>query len=167
MQNAESAIGSSLPGTASFALTYRPEPRVDFLVREESSVIKNLATTKVTIRAKLFNKNNVIIILIMFQIGDNDIHIFDTFWNYHMEGGNGSLVFELMSKQEDIAFHLYGDSKIIEQSMLMGNVFKNFFKASIKKIENLPHWSVEQFEKEKEELCRTYPTTEDLWEAIK
>lgn len=167
MQNPEIIICSSTPGTAIFALTRRPDPRIDFLVREESSVIRQLTTTKIAIRAKLFNKNSVALILIMFQIGSNTPRIFSTFWNYYMEGSNEKLAFELMSNQEDIAFHIYGDSKTIEQSILMGNSFRNFFKSGIEMLKIMPQWSSEQFQKEKEDLLRNYPTTEALWEAIK
>ncbi len=167
MKDAEKIICSSSPGAAIFALTHRPDPRIDFLIREETFFIKQLTTSKIALRARLFNKNNVALLLIMFQIGINSPRIFTTFWDYHMEGGSGKPVFELMSNQEDIAFHLYGDSKKIEQSILMGNSFRNFFKAAIEKIQLLPQWNAQQFENEREEILKTYPTTEALWEAIK
>lgn len=167
MQNTENIISSAPTGAAIFGLTHRPEPRADFLVREESSVIKKLTTTKISLRARLFNKNNVALILIMFQIGNNPPRLFETFWNYYMESEYGKMIFELMSTQDDIAVHLYGESGTIEQSILMNNSFRNFFKAAIKKIQDMPQWSVEQFDKEKEELHRIYPSIETLWEAIK
>ncbi len=166
MQDSEHIITSSPRGTAIYALTNRPNPRIDFLVKEDSNFIKQLTTkTKIAIRARFFNRNRIGLILTMFQIGSDSDYIFSTFWNYHAE--NGRIVFALMSKQEDMAFHFYGDTGTIEQSMLIGNSFRNFFKAAIRQIDTLSSWSAEQFEKEKVEILNTYPTTIALWEAIK
>ncbi len=167
MQNSDNIIKSSPIGAAIFALTHRPDPKVDFLVREDTSVIRELGKTKIYLRARLFIKSNVALLLIMFRLGDNAPRLFETYWNYHMDGVYGKILFELMSNQEDVAFHLYGESGTIEHSILMHNSLRNFFKAVIKKIQDMPQWSIEQFEKEKEELRKIYPTTEDLWEAIK
>lgn len=166
MKDSENIIIASPPGTAIYALTNRPDPRIDFLVREHSKLINEYSPkTKITIRARFFNRNNVAIILIMFQIGSEASNIFSTFWNYY--GENGNLAFSLMSSQDDIAFHLYGESKKIERSILMANSFRNFFKAARKKIETIPPWTLEQFEREKGEILKTYLTYSALWEAIK
>lgn len=168
MQNSESKIRSSPAGTAVFGLTHRPDPRVDFLIREETALINELnATTKIPLRARLFKRNSIAIVVIMFQLKTSAPRLFETFWDYYMDGGYGKKNFELISNQEDIAFHLYGDSGIIEKSILMNNVFKGFFKAAEKKILDIPEWGAEQFEKELNELRLIYPTKEALWEAIK
>lgn len=167
MKDAEKIISTAPCQTAIFALTHRPDPRIDFLIKEETSFINSLIASKIFIRARLFIRNNVAVLLTMFQIGIDNPHVYKVFWDYHIEGGRGRFAFELISNQEDIAFHLYGDSKTIEKSILTANSFKNFFKAAIKKIEILPAWNSEQYEKEKEEILKTYPTIQALWDAIK
>lgn len=166
MKDSENIIIASPIGTVIYGLTNRPDPRIDFLVREDSNLINEYSPkTKIAIRARLFIRNKVALLLIMFQIGSDSSNIFSTFWNYYEEGGN--LAFSLMSSQDDIAFHLYGESKKIERSILMANSFRNFFKAAIKKIETIPPWTLEQFEREKGEILKTYSTYLGLWEAIK
>ncbi len=167
MKDTEKIIASSPSQTAIFALTHRPDPRIDFLIKEETSFINSLITSRIVIRARLFIRNNVAVLLTMFQIGIENPHIYKVFWDYHIEGNRGKFAFELISNQEDIAFHLYGDSRTIEKSILTANSFKNFFKAATEKIKHLPPWKLEQFEREKEEILKIYPTIEKLWEAVK
>lgn len=167
MKNAEKLITSSPPRTALYALTNRPDLRIDFLIREDTPFIEKLTSSKITIRARLFVLNNTGILLTMFQISGDLPHIYEVFWNYYSEGERGKFAFDLMANQPDIAFHLYGDSQTIEKSILTANSFKNFFKAVIEKIKKLPSWNSEQFEIQKQEILRIYPTTEQRWEALK
>lgn len=168
MLNSENKICSSPVGTATFGLTHRPEPKIDFLLREETVLINQLtAKAKIPLRARLFNRNNIALIVIMFQLETSHPRLFETFWDFYLEGDYGKRVFELISSQDDIAFHLYGDSGTIEKSILMANIFKGFFRAAMKKIGDLPQWNSQQFQGELEELRMIYPTKEALWEAIK
>lgn len=167
MENTENKISTAPIGTAVFALTNRPDLRVDFLLREETAFINQLSTAKIPLRARLFNRNNVAILLVMFQLGTENPHLYETFLNYHEEGDYVARIFRLISNQDDLAFHLYGDSGSIEKSILMGNIFKSFFRAALKKIQDLPVWNSEQFAKELRELRLLYPSKDAFWEAIK
>ncbi len=165
MQTNEYKISSSPIGTVIFGVTHRPEPRIDFLLREETAFINQLTTAKIPFRVRLFKRNDIAIIVVMFQLGTTS-RLYETFWNYYEEGcGEG--LFRLISNQDDIAVHLYGDSGSIEKSILMGNIFKGFFKAAETKIRIVPYWSAEQFQKELDELRIIYPSKEALWEALK
>lgn len=166
MKDAEKLIRSSPPKTALYALTNRPDLRIDFLIREETSFIEKLTSSRITIRARLFILNNIGILLTMFKISSDVPHIYEVFWNYYSEGDRGKFAFDLMATQPDIAFHLYGDSQTIEKSILTANSFKNFFKSALEKIKKLPSWDSEQFEIQKQEILRIYPTKELLWEAL-
>ncbi|MCX7914397.1 MAG: hypothetical protein N2511_07420 [Thermodesulfovibrionales bacterium] len=167
MKDAEKIIGSSNIKTAMYALTNRPDLRIDFLIREETTFIEKLTKARISIRARLFIVNNIGILLTMFQINNELLNTYKVFWDYYLEGDRGRFAFDLMASQPDIAFHFYGNSKTIEKSILTANSFRNFFKAAIEKIKELPPWNSEQFEIQKEEILKSYPTTEQLWEAAK
>jgi hypothetical protein len=169
MQNTENEICSSPVGTAIFGLTHRPDLRVDFFVREESEFIDQITTAKISLplRARLFKRDDIALLLIMFQLGSIQPRLYETFWNYHLEGDYGEKIFRLISVQDDIAFHLYGDSGAIEKSILMHNSFKGFFGAAINKIKDMPVWSSEQFGQALKELRRIYPSKEAFWDALK
>jgi len=169
MQNTQNEISSSPVGTAIFGLTHRPELKVDFLVREESEFIEQITTAKISLplRARLFKRDDIALLLIMFQLGNIQPRLYEIFCNYYLEGDYGEKIFRLISTQDDIAFHLYGDSGAIEKSILMHNSFKGFFRAAISKIKDMPLWSPEQFEQALGELRKIYPSKEAFWDALK
>lgn len=161
----EKIISQQQPGTAIYARVYRPEPHTDFLIREESRTIRNkLINPIVTIRPCLLIQNNVALAVVMFQLGSDPEQIFETYWNYH-QTGEGEKYFLDMSTQDNIAFHLYGDSKKIEKSIQIPNSLKDFFKKAIEEIQKLPAWSMQGFDREKERLYQQH-TMQGLWDAL-
>lgn len=161
-------IISNNPGSAIYCITRRPEQRVDFLVKEESSIIKKLINPIVSIKAGLYHYNNVTLVTVMFLIGTNMDQLFETWFNYHATGGQGQTAFSLMTTQEDIGFHLYGDSNKVEKGIVIPNnlKLKEFFANASKIISQIPPWGMAEFDKEREILYKKYPTLEDLWKAL-
>jgi hypothetical protein len=153
------------PGMAIYTRVYRPEPHTDFLIREESSIIKKLKNPIITIRPGLFIQNGVALVVIMFQIGSHPNQIFETWWNYH-QTGDGKKYFEDMATQDNTAFHLYGDSRQVEKSIQIPNSLKDFFKESIEEIKKLPPWNMQNFDKERETIYQQHPTPSGLWLAL-
>ncbi|MCX8030714.1 MAG: hypothetical protein N3A59_03935 [Thermodesulfovibrionales bacterium] len=163
MKNSQKIIAMSKPGTAIYALTFRPDPRIDFLVKEETRFIKQYSTkTNISLRAKVVFQDEVALVITLFKINNESSRIFTTFWDYYDEGGD--MVFTLASKQPDIAFHLYGDTNTIEQSILLANSFKDFFEKAIKKISQIPRWDKERFESAKKKLIDNFLNVHLLWE---
>lgn len=161
----EQTIKSASPGTTIYARVHRPEPHTDFLVREETSVIQQLRNPAVTLRTGLMIQNNVALVVVMFRIGSNPDQLFETWWNYH-QTGDGHKHFEDMTKQNNFAIHLYGDSGCIEKSIQVNNSIKDFFQDTLKKIYTIPAWHMDDFDTARDEIYKQYPTPGKLWKAL-
>lgn len=161
----EKIIKSAAPGTAIYARVHRPEPHTDFLVREESTVIKQLKNPPVALRTGLFLQNNIALVVVMFWIGSNPDQIFETWWNYH-QTGDGHKHFGDMITQDNIAIHIYGDSGKVEKSIKINNSLKDFFKKALEKIYTLPAWLMDDFDTARDAIYKLYPNPGTLWRSL-
>jgi len=157
-------ILQSPPGTAIYASVFRPEQHIDFLIREESKIIQNrLKNPIITVRPGLLIQNNIAVVVVMFQLGSEPEQIFETWWNYYQK--EGGKYFRGMAIQDNIAFHLYGDTKKVEKSIQIPNSLQGFFQ-QIEEIKELPPWSMQEFDEERERIYQQYPTPSALWDAL-
>jgi hypothetical protein len=155
------------PGSAVYAVTHRPEAHLDFLVREKSNVIRNrLRNPIVTIRPGLFIQDGVGLLTVMFLLGSDMEQLYETWFNYRASGQDGEQILDLMTTQENIAFHLYGDSLKVEKSVVINNSIGGFFTTAAAEIRKLPPWSMQQFDRARDVIYRKHPSPEALWKAL-
>ncbi len=167
LSDPEQIILQMQPGSAICAHLYHTEESVSLLVREKSDVIRNkLREPVITILSGLFVQNGVGLLTMMFMLGPDLKHIFESWLDYHQTGKQGERIFNLMSMQENITFHLYGDSFRVEKLVQINNSLSDFFLTATEQIKKLQPWKAIDFAIEVEELCRKYPTPADRWRAL-
>lgn len=153
------------PGTAIPCRTWRPGPHTDFLVREDSEFISGIDGFGVALRHGLFVTGDVAIVTVMFRIGPSDGQLFDTWFNYYAEE-SGPSHFRDLSMQEDICFHLYGDSRTREKTLTIVNDARNFFRKTIAVIIHIEPWTADEFERAKAQIYHRHPSPVSLWEIL-
>jgi hypothetical protein len=167
LSNPEQVILHMQPGSAVCAHVYHPEESVIFLVREKSDVIRNkLRDPVITILSGLFVQSGVGLLTMMFMLGPDIKHLFETWIDYHRTGKEGERIFNLMSMQENIIFHLYGDSLKVEKLVQINNSLSDFFLTATEHINKLQSWETIDFAITLEAIYRKYPTPEDRWHAL-
>ncbi|MBF0558476.1 MAG: hypothetical protein HQL08_06810 [Nitrospirae bacterium] len=155
------------PGSVFCAHLYHPEESVCFLVREKSdTILHNLREPVVTVVSGLFVQNGIGLLTIMFMIGPDINHFFETWIDYHMAENEGERIFNLISTQENIVFHFYGDSLRVEKLVQINNSLGDFFLRAAEQIKKLQPWGSRDFAFEREAICRKYPTCGDRWNAL-
>jgi hypothetical protein len=102
----------------------------------------------------------------MFWMGKHPHQLFETWWNYHSTNEFGKNCMETMTKQENIAFHLYGDQGLLEKSILLPrNPLKSFFTNILEKLKDTSPWSMKEFDAARETIYQQYKPME-LWELL-
>ena len=163
----EQVIVHMRPGSAICALLSHPEESVNFLVREKSDVIRNkLSDPVITILAGLYVQKGVGLLTMMFMLGPDIKPLFETWIDYHQPDKEGELLFKFMSAQENIVFHLYGDSLKVRKLVQINNSLSDFFMAATEQIKKLQPWKPIDFDIELEAILKKYPTPEDRWRAL-
>ena len=163
----EQVILHMSPGSTICAHLYHPEESVNFIVREKSAVIRNkLKEPVITTLSGRFVQNGLGLVTIMFMLGPDLKHIFETWIDYYQIGRIVERTFKLMSMQENINFHLYGDNLKVEQIAQINNSLSDFFLTATEQIKKLQKWKSSDFAIELEAICRKYPTPEDRWHTL-
>lgn len=167
LSDPEQVILHMQPGSVICAHLYYPEESVNFLVREKSDVILNkLRDPVITILSGLFVQNGIGLLTMMFMLGPELRRFFETWIDFHQPGKKGQRIFNLMSIQDNINFHLYGDSLKVEQIVQINNGLRNFFLTATEQVKKLQPWKSIDFDIELESICRKYPTLEDRWHTL-
>ena len=114
-------------------------------------------------RGGLVQFKNVLLVLTILKINNDDREIFDVWWNYHAP--NGPSLFDKMSKQDTIIFHLCDDQGT--RSSLAGpNEFKNFFEYVTKVFDRTTPWTEIEFDRAVTGFCaKNYPKL-SLWNMV-
>lgn len=163
MIDPEQIIIVSPPGTAIYCRLLRPDPHIDFLIREESARIATLKNPVIVFRTDLFPNPSISPVTVLFKCGTE---IYETWWNYYQDSGQGPDIFQEMADQTDLALHFYGDSLKVEKSVVVRNSLAPFFRDAIARIQKLPAWSMRDFDHEREKIYQKYPSVLELWDAI-
>jgi hypothetical protein len=161
--DAESRIMVLRPGEAIYSLAGEPHRQVVFQVRERSALIKYFGETGVEVHAGLFPIGRVIVIAVVFRVGRYVKQEYVTWWNYHRE--ESSEIFQVMTIQEFLSFHFYGDNLRRERTFVAVNPLREFFTAAIASIRELPAWSEDDFLSARLTVCSRFPTPSSMWEA--
>lgn len=157
-------IRTAFHGEAIFAEIARPEPKIDFLIREESSIIMAIPQQpSISLRGAFINSNSVGVIVLMFQVGGN---IYETWFNYHAQGVASAI--EQFIGQDDLGLHFCGDSLDFERHIMIYHVdkkTKTFFEKVSGHIEShLQPWTMQQFDIEKMRICGRFHSSKSLWD---
>lgn len=155
------------PGIAAFSIgSLDGKDRVALLAKERSDIIRRLATPiLVPIRSGAIPIGNVLLVVVMFRLGEGREQLFETHWNYYNE--NGSEVFALMAEQTTIPIIIYGDSGGQERHIMVSNYIQPFFERMIITMESIRPWSMEEFDQAKLVVYERWPTPEVMWEALR
>ncbi len=167
LSDSEPLIHHIRPGGAICTLSCYQEESVNFLAREKSDVICNkLINPVITICSGLYIQNRVGLLTIMFMLGPDIKHFFETWIDYHETGKKGERIFNLMSTQQNIVFHLYGDSFKAEKLIQINNSLTDYFLTATAQIKKLQPWEAMDFAIERKAICRKYPLPEDRWHTL-
>ncbi|MEJ2697549.1 MAG: hypothetical protein P8013_13000 [Candidatus Sulfobium sp.] len=153
------------PGTAIPCRAWRPGPHTDFLVREDSGVINDLSDSSIVLRHGLFLTGEVALVPVMFRIGPDDDRLFETWFNYH-GGEAGPSHFRDLGTQENIHFHLYGDSRTREKTLAIINNSKNFFRKAVALIIHIEPWTEDEFDRARAQIFHRHPSPDSLWKNL-
>jgi hypothetical protein len=158
-------IAQMPPGAAIPCRTWRPGPHTDFLVREDSEIVDGLTDSVIELRHGLFLSEEVVLVPVMFRMGPHDDQLFETWLNFH-DGREGPQHFRDLSNQEDICFHLYGDSRTREKTLTIFNSSKNFFRKAISIIVHIDPWTPREFDRARAQIYDRHPSAVSLWSRL-
>jgi hypothetical protein len=161
----EQLIVQMPPGTAIPCRTWRPGPHTDFLVREDSGVINGLSHSSIIRRHGLFLTGEVAVVPFMFRIGPDADQLFETWFNYHA-GDAGPSHFRDLRTQEDVCFHLYGDSRTREKTLAIVNNSRDFFRKAIAVIIHIDPWTADEFDRARAQIYHKHPSPDSLWKSL-
>lgn len=148
-------LDAFFPGEAIFSLVGQPDPQVVFLVHERSAEIKYFGETSVDVRSELFLVEAVAVTAVIFRLGQHIRKEYVTWWNYHRPGS--AEAFRIMTGQDFLSFHFYGDNGRRERTFVSLNSLKEFFSSAIDSIRQLQPWSEDQFDVARMKVRDNFP----------
>ena len=111
----------------------------------------------------MYNSKMSFWLLTILKINNDDREIFDVWWNYHAP--NGPSLFDKMSKQDTIIFHLCDDQGT-RSSLAAPNEFKNFSNTLLRFSIEQPHGLKIEFDRAVTGFCaKNYPKL-SLWNMV-
>jgi hypothetical protein len=162
--DAENHMDLLMPGEALFSLIGRLNTQVVFLVRDRSAVIKYFGETSVDVRSDLFLLGQVVLTVVVFSVGRHVRKEYVTWWDYHQAGCAD--IFQVMTTQDFLSFHFYGDNGRRDRTFVTTNPLKGFFSEAIVAILKLSAWSEDDFLAARLKICSRFPTPRGLWDNM-
>jgi len=137
--------------------------RTSILIQEEMKYIKGLRTNPIVeIRSGLFDYSGIGLVAVMFKFNHDDDMIYETWWNYYQTGG-GEKYFTDICQSPDLDLHIFcGQEKV--KSVRIYNSLKEPFMQKVVYLKSRKEWSMADFDRERENLYRKYPTVKELWD---
>ena len=166
MVDPQEVIAHMPPGMAIYGRVFRPTPCTDFFVREETRIVKGFHDPIVKLRPGAFYHPDIVLIVVMFQVGGNADQIFETWFNYYAGESMGKIAFEDLGTQENIGFHFYGDNGRRIKSVAIKNSLKDFFISATEGAQKVVPWSMPAFDSARDKLYKNYPTPGVLWDHL-
>lgn len=156
------------PGSAIPCRTWRPGPHTDFLVREDSGVIRGLSDSSIILRQGLFLTGEVAVVPFMFRIGADSDQLFEIWFNYHAKdaGVAGPSHFRDLVTQEDICFYFYGDGRTRERTLTTANRARNFFRKAVAVIIHMEPWTADEFDRARAQVHHRHRSPHELWDSL-
>jgi hypothetical protein len=155
------------PGSALFA-----RGRIDggnwevaWLVREESARLAKLgARPEIEFRGGVLEEGHVALIPVLVRVGPVAAEsIYETWVNQHAEGGG---ILETLADQAGLVIRLYGDGCRLVRTLVVSNQLQAFARHALDRIATFDAWSMEQFDRAREEVHGRYPQVWNLWQAL-
>jgi len=138
-----------------------------FAIIEEPRFLKCLGKYPVlTVRTGLLYYNGVCLVPFMMRVDGNNDLLYESWLNYHSVGDIGKKSFRDLTKQDNIVFAFYDSFGNEVRKIGIKNNLKEQFQDFIEHIESLDVWSMSDFDRERNNLYRDYPTPLDLWNAL-
>lgn len=136
-----------------------------FHIKEETNYIFRHQNPLIEVRMGMMQYKNVYIIPMMVQVNFDEEMMYETMFNYHQTSGGEPYLHAL--QQQDNIYLIFYDEKNKESRRIR---IKNQFKQDVQQFTNIlkttEPWSMEDFDRAKEQLYANFPTGMDLWRAI-
>lgn len=133
-----------------------------FLIHEDSQHIRRLPKqVSIDVRSTLFKRSGVSLVIVMLRI---EGEIYETYWNFH----NSTLrrCFQDMSTQDELLVSFFVDTAEPTRTISTPNSLRSGFERLMESLADVSPWTIEEFNKGKEELSREYPTVQALWDGM-
>lgn len=166
MTDIETVVKKHLqPGQAIMGRFAGPNRKLQtgIFIREDSAHIKAVPKNPtVEFRAGMFDGDLVIPVVVMLKV--QGIDPYETWWNYH-QTGRGEQYFNDMISQSHVIVHFYTSSGK-KRSIQVRNSLSDSFSRFKARIEQVPPWSMNQFEAERDKIYNKYPSVKALWDGL-
>ena len=133
-----------------------------FLIHEDSQHIRRLPKqVSIDIRSTVFKRSGVSLVIVMLRI---EGEIYETYWNFY----NPTLrqCFHDMSTQDEVLVSFFVDTVEPMRTISTPNVLRSGFERLMESLAGIEGWTMEEFNRRKEELSREYPTVQALWDGM-
>lgn len=138
-----------------------------FAIKEEPRFLKRLSSRPaISVRTGLFYYGGVALVPFMMRAGGDNNMLYESWLNYFASGDAGKKAFDDLATQDEIIFIFYDPQGNEARKLSIKNSLRAQFRLFIDHIESLGPWTMDDFNRERENLYRDYPTPQDLWNAL-
>jgi hypothetical protein len=133
-----------------------------FIIHEDANHVQRLPKqVSIDVRATLIERSAVGLVVVMLRI---EGEIYETYWNFHRL--ELRRCFQDMSTQEELLVSFLVDSMEPARTIWIPNPLQSGFGPLMEALAVMPPWTMEEFNKAKEELSLEYPTVQALWDGM-
>jgi hypothetical protein len=166
-------VADSPSGSVVYGFSFDPDLQIDFLIREQTSVINQMMLEpRLDTRAGALLQNDVLIGVVLFTF-NRHLAVYRTFWNYHEEPvatedphHPQQNTFDLMTTRTDINYFFVGDTGEFEYQLRAPHRLQGFFAELRDKARSMKPWTREQFVEEKRAITEAVPDPMRMWKDM-
>jgi len=104
-------------------------------------------------------------VVVLIRIGTAHT-IIESWINGYNSSCDGLRVMELLQSQSHIILHFFNEHIFEQRALRIENPSCHFFQNCYERILSGPQWTMEEFDRAKEQICDHYPDPTALWDAL-
>jgi hypothetical protein len=136
-----------------------------FCIKEEMQYINRYKHMTIEVRLGILKINNVLIVPMMLMVNNDTNMMYETMFNYRQTSG-GQQFLDALKKQDDIKLIFFNEKHEAVRKIGIKNSIKADIELLEKHLKESNSWSMDDFDRVKEELYKLYPSGTDLWKAL-
>lgn len=138
---------------------------VAFLIKEENEIIQKFSRPiPVLLEAGLFKINNVMPVVVMLNFCNNKDFLYEVWFNFCTPHGEQCM--RKLAAQDDILLIITDEHNNERRKVRIKNNIKDEFIEFVMRISSFPKWEFNEFDIQREELYKIYPSMEMLWNEM-